>query len=66
MNSIILILICVLLYQLKRNQAVYTIRKNWINTYQFDRLKKYTYEYMFDPNMQNWFGFRYTKDTHYT
>jgi hypothetical protein len=80
MNIIILILLGVVLlflavsfvmvgyyiYQLKRNQAVYTIRKNWINTDQLDRLEKHTYEYMFDPNLKNWFGMRYPKDKHYT
>lgn len=53
-----------LTYQLRRNDAVYKIRVNWINT-DDNRYQKYSYDYMFDPNRINWFGLKFPKDEHF-
>lgn len=53
-----------LTYQLRRNDAVYKIRKNWIKT-DDSRLVTYSYDYMFDPNRDNWFGLKFPKDNHF-
>ena len=52
-------------YQIKRNEAVFKIRMKWINTYQFNRHDRWSYEYMVDPNKSNWYGLKYPKEKDY-
>jgi hypothetical protein len=52
-------------YQMKRNREVYDIRTEWILSND-DRLHKYTYDDMYEPNKHNWFGLKFTKAKHYT
>lgn len=63
------LIVCLLMlgyfsYQLKRNDAVYKIRKNWIET-RDPRHELYSYSYMFDPNKINLFGLKYPRDNHF-
>lgn len=66
---ILALFVCVVMivycsYQLKRNDAVYKIRKNWIKR-KDPRHDTYSYDYMFDPNRINWFGLKFPKDEHF-
>ena len=51
-------------YQLARNEAIYNIRKNWIDTND-KRHDKYSYVDMHNPCINNWIGIKYPKDKHY-
>ena len=59
---VVMIVYCI--YQLKRNDAVYKIRNNWIKT-RDPRHGTYSYDCMFDPNRINWFGLKFPKDEHF-
>jgi len=62
--TILLILILILIYgfyQLKRNQKIYKIRIKWIET-DDSRWDKYTYKYMLNPNLKNWFGIKFPNE----
>lgn len=52
-----------LLY-LYRNNKVFEIRMKWVEEGD-ERYKKYTYEYMLHPNLNNWFGFKIPKEEDY-
>lgn len=59
------IILLYLLYQLFRNNKVYSIRYDWINSN--DRRRYYyTYNYMFDAAKHNWYGLKYPKDSHFS
>lgn len=52
------------LYQLVRNDKIYHIRINWIDT-DDKRRDKYSYDEMFRPNKHNWFGLKYPNEKQY-
>jgi hypothetical protein len=58
------ILLLNLYYQLKRNNAVYSIRIKWIDT-DDKRRYMYSYDYMLNPAKHNWYGLRYPRDKHF-
>lgn len=60
----LLLFLIYLLYQGKRNDAVYKIRMSWVNN-QDKRRYKYSYDYMFMPKLKNYFGLQYPKDKHF-
>lgn len=71
MNYTLIIVMCALslvllygIYQFFRNEAVFRIRSKWIEN-RDSRWYEYTYDYMFDPSEDNWFGLRYPRDEHY-
>ncbi len=75
MNIIIDIILCIIqvvativlmyfTYQMIRLDSVYKIRDEWVEK-KDKRKYKYSFEYMIDPNLHNWFGLRYPKDKHY-
>jgi hypothetical protein len=71
MNTVLLILAIVwsvgilyLVYQFFRNDAVYNIRINWIDTND-PRLDQYTYDEMMSPSWSNFYGFRFPKARHF-
>ena len=47
-----------------RNDKVYEIRMKWVEEGD-ERDEKYTYEYMLNPNLHNWFGFKIPKEEDY-
>ena len=49
------------LYQLIRNNTIYSIRTNWIET-DDSRYSKYSYDYMMNPSIHNWFGLKFPLD----
>ena len=49
------------IYQILRNRKIYKIRVKWI--YSDDKRQyKYTYEKMFKPSFNNYFGFKYPNE----
>ena len=68
MFTILLIITGVVLlycyYQLCRNHTIFNIRNIWIDN-DDDRWYKYTYDYMMDPKLNNWFGLKYPRDKDY-
>ena len=62
---ILLILIALyFIYQLKRNDAVFEIRSNWLARND-KRHGQYTYDEMFDPSKCNLYGLKYPRDYHF-
>ena len=53
------------LYQISRSDEVFDIRCAWIGNGDWDKLRKYSWKYMFKPNKHNWYGFKYPKETDY-
>jgi len=51
-------------YQLKRNNAVYSIRRKWIDT-DDKRRYMYSYDYMLNPAKHNRYGLKYPRDKHF-
>lgn len=67
MEAVLIILTLALLYcayQLIRNQVVYEIRKKWIIN-DDKRIYKYTYDYMFVPRKENYFGLQYPREINF-
>lgn len=56
----LLVLLCGL-YEILRNNRVYHIRVKWIQTSD-NRCYKYTYQDMYFPSMDNWYGLKYPKE----
>ena len=54
-----------LLYQMLRLKASYNIIKKWIGTNQWDRLKRWDYDEISEPNLKNWYGLKYPKEEDY-
>lgn len=53
-----------ILYQMLRNNEVYSIRIDWIITND-KRFDKYSYDEMFNPSKKNYYGLRYPRDKHF-
>jgi hypothetical protein len=51
-------------YQLKRNNAVYSIRRKWIDT-DDKRRYMYSYDYMLNPAKHNLYGLKYPRDKNF-
>lgn len=62
METVVLIILAVIVinffYQLARNKKVYRIRIDWIKDND-SRFYKYTYDDMFEPSLNNWFGIKF-------
>lgn len=57
----ILFLLCSV-YELLRNNEVYHIRTKWIETSD-NRHSKYTYQDMYLPSGDNWYGLKFPRDS---
>ena len=62
---VFLIVAAISIYQTKRSDKVFDIRLNWIGNGEWDKLRKYTWKYMYKPNKHNWYGIKYPKETDY-
>jgi len=51
-------------YQLKRNFEIGKIKQMWIEK-EDKRFKIHTYDEMFEPAKENWYGLKYPKDKHF-
>jgi len=52
-------------YQLIRNEAVYRISMKWCNDYDFERIYRHSYDDMFNPKKENWYGLKFPRDKHF-
>ena len=52
-------------YQFSRNEKVFEIRLKWIMTDQYDRLDRWSYDYIYDAKKNNWYGFKYPNEEDY-
>lgn len=62
--AVLIIGLAYLGYQLARNSAVFNIRLLWIDN-DDPRWYKYSYDYMFNPKLDNWLGLKYPRDKDY-
>ena len=52
-------------YQFARNNKVFEIRLKWIDTRQSNRLKRWSYDYIYKPKKSNWYGLKYPNEKDY-
>lgn len=52
------------LYQIWRNKRVYDISMGWIDNSD-PRHYIFSYEFMFEPSLSNWWGLKFPRDKHF-
>lgn len=62
--GILLLALFYVIYQLIRNNAVFKIRRKWRDRGDC-RWYKYSYEDMYDPKKENYFGLQYPKEKYF-
>jgi len=60
--SVLSIIYCV--YQLIRNEYTYKLVSKWTDQRSY-KYSKYSYEYIMDAKMHNWYGLKFPRDKDY-
>lgn len=61
-NTLLVLALIYCFYQFVRSNEVYKIRITWIDNSD-PRWDNYTYDEMFLPNLRNWFGLKFPRDS---
>ena len=64
--ALIILFLNYIIYQLVRNEIVYRIHMKWIDNEEYERLNRYDYDFMLNPNKKNLFGLKWPNEKDYT
>lgn len=59
---LLLLWLIYLFFQIKRDDATYDLKVKWLKRGDV-RYDKYSYNYIFKPSKQNWYGLKMPKDS---